>query len=111
MRTLLLACTLFCFTTADARDIYVKYRADPVDVDNGHFQEMSLQPSSLVQQIFYDSDNRYLLVDLNGTIYHYCGIPPTVVASWIGAPSLGSFYNQQVKGRFDCRTGHVPSYP
>lgn len=95
---------------ANARDVYVKYRSDPVDVDNGHFQEQTLKSSSLVQHIFYDSGNEYLLVDLNGTYYHYCGIGSGVVASWVSAPSLGSFYSSNVKGRFDCRINPVPSY-
>jgi hypothetical protein len=71
---------------------------------------MPLKPSSLVQEIYYDAESHYLLVSLNGTFYHYCGIPSNVVTAWVDAPSLGSFYNASVKGRFDCRVNPVPSY-
>lgn len=98
------------FHSANAREIKVKYRADPVDVDNGHFQVIETKPSTLVQQIIYDSPNNYLLVDLNGTFYHYCGIPGSVVSAWVASPSLGSFYNSAVKGNYDCRTYPVPHY-
>lgn len=109
-RSLSVAVALLWVLSSNAHDIDVKYRPDPVDVDNGHFQHMSLKPSSLVQDIYYDAGNHYLLVSLNGTFYHYCGIPANVVAAWIDAPSLGSFYNSSVKGRFDCRVNPVPAY-
>jgi hypothetical protein len=51
-----------------------------------------------------------MLIKLRDTWYHYCAIPEPIVASLIGAESVGRFYNAQVKGNFDCRTNPVPHY-
>jgi hypothetical protein len=44
-----------------------------------------------------------MLISLNGTFYHYCGIDADTVSSLLNAPSMGRFYNASVKGYFDCR--------
>jgi hypothetical protein len=92
-----------------AQDVNVKYRG-PVNVDNGHFVEYPLKQSSIVKAIYYDEPNEYLLVSLNGTFYHYCSIPMYVVNDWVGAPSLGGYYNAKVKGGYDCRINPTPEY-
>ncbi len=92
-----------------AESIYVKYKG-LVDVDNGHFSHLSLKYSSFINNIYYDDDNKYLLVQLNNTFYHYCSIPNNTVNSWVNSSSLGRFYNANVKGNFDCRTNPQPSY-
>ena len=107
--TVALALTLFT-SASNAREVVVKYRDAPVDVDNGHFVEIELTPSSLVKEMFYDSENKYLLVSLKGTFYHYCSIPKHVVAEWVADPSLGQYYNLRIKGHFDCRVNPVPRY-
>ena len=66
-RSMRLLFVLFCIGLAyplAAREIAVKYRQTPVDVSNGKFQEISLKLSSVVEEIFYDSGNQYLLVSL-----------------------------------------------
>lgn len=78
--------------------VFVKYRDTPVDVDNGHFNKIDLKPSSLVKGMYYDSNNRYLLVRLKQTFYHYCGIPKKVVVEWIKADSAGRYYRSNIKG-------------
>ena len=93
-----------------ARTIVVKYRDTPVDVDNGHFQELRLKPSSLVMEMFYDEHGNYLLVSLKNTFYHYCGINKPVINTWVNSDSLGRFYLSNIKGNFDCRIYPVPSY-
>jgi hypothetical protein len=51
-----------------------------------------------------------MLIDLNGTYYHYCEIDEGTVTSLMSADSIGRFYNASIKGRFDCRTHRVPAY-
>ena len=51
-----------------------------------------------------------MLISLNGTYYHYCGIPTTTVEALMDANSMGRFFNEQVKGHFDCRLNPVPKY-
>ena len=110
MKTLLtLTLILFVFSV-HARDINVKYRHRAVDVDNGNFVEFNLKSSSLVKEIFYDQKTEYLLVRLKHTFYHYCSITVVTVNNWISSPSLGKYYNPNVKGNYDCRNYPVPSY-
>jgi hypothetical protein len=88
----------------------VKYRADPVDIANPWFVFLDGGSSSLVDAAFYDSGNGYMTVSLNGTAYHYCGMPGSVWYSFTTASSFGSFFNDRIKGNFDCRTGFIPDY-
>jgi hypothetical protein len=85
----------------------VKYRGA---VDLAPFQCEAVTRSSFVSRLCYDPKERYVLVQLSDTYYHYCDVPPDIVASWRSAASLGRFYNANIKGRYDCRTGHVPRY-
>ncbi len=94
-------------STATAETVVVKYRG-PVDLSP--FACEWITRSSVVQRLCYDLRERYVIVNLNGTYYHYCEVPPNIVAAWRQADSMGRFYNAQVKGRFDCRVLRVPSY-
>jgi len=87
--------------------VMVKYRG-PVDL--APFACEFVQRSSLVQRLCYDSREQYVIVNLTGTYYHYCEVPSSVVAAWRTADSMGRFYNQNVKGRYDCRVNRVPAY-
>jgi len=93
-----------------ARTLTIKYRDTPVDTSNGHFQELSLNSSSLVKEMFYDEQGNYLLVSLKNTFYHYCGIDSQVVNAWVASGSLGRFYLQNIKGNYGCRVYPVPVY-
>jgi hypothetical protein len=64
--------------------------------------------SSFVHRICYAESDKYLLVQLKDTYYHYCRMPPRVVNAWLAAESKGGFYNANIKGRFGCREGGVP---
>jgi hypothetical protein len=88
----------------------VKYRSDLVDVADPRFAYLDGGSSSLVDAAFYDASNVYMIISLNGTAYHYCGMPDGVWGEFTAAESLGSFYKEQIKGRFDCRSGVVPEY-
>ena len=92
---------------ADAETVTVKYRGQ---VELTPFTCDGFTRSSLVKRLCYDTKEEYLLVSLNGIYYHYCEIPLTLVAAWKEATSLGRFYNQQIKGRFDCRVNYMPGY-
>jgi KTSC domain len=94
-------------TSGSAEIVIVKYRG-PVDLS--HFACEQITRSSVVKRLCYDSRERYVIVNLTGTYYHYCEVPPDTVVAWRKAESMGQFYNTQVKGRFDCRVLHVPSY-
>ena len=103
-----LAIGLATLANAQAGEVVmVKYRG-PVDL--APFACEFVQRSSLVQRLCYDKREQYVIVNLSGTYYHYCEVPPSVVSAWRSADSMGRFYNQNVKGRFDCRVSRVPAY-
>ena len=105
MRTIL-ALLLFALpAVASAESVFVKYRGM---VDLGRFACTSTE-SSFVKRVCYDAPNRYMLIELSGTFYHYCGIGSETVSALLDADSKGRFYNAEIKGRFDCRLGVVPS--
>ena len=92
---------------AFAETVYVKYRGQ---VDLAPFEFEWVSRSSVIKRLCYDSKEKYVVVNLTGTYYHYCEVPASVTADWRHAESMGRYYNAQVKGRFDCRTSRVRSY-
>lgn len=92
------------------RWITVEYRSTPVDVGHPRFEHLGHTDSSLVQEAWYDSENGYMIIDLNGSKYHYCRMPQSGWSEFTTAASLGSHYNQEIRGAFDCRNGGVPDY-
>jgi hypothetical protein len=93
--------------SAAAETVAVKYRG-PVDLTP--FECANYQGSAVVERICYDPRGRYVVVRLTGTYYHYCEVPATLVAAWRESPSLGQFYNRNIKGEFDCRVRRMPAY-
>jgi KTSC domain len=96
---------------ATAETVYVKYRG-PVDLKPF---TCTNTVSSFVHLVCYDKEKSYMLILLKSTWYHYCEIDAGMVASLISAPSVGRFYNANIKGTgkdgpFDCRTHKVPNY-
>jgi hypothetical protein len=90
-----------------AETVHVKYRG-PVDLS--HFECDWIARSSVVKRLCYDPREKYVIVNLTGTYYHYCEVPSNVVAAWRSADSMGRYFNAYVKGRFDCRIFRVPAY-
>jgi KTSC domain len=93
--------------TAHAESVVVKYRGV---VDLGPFQCTAVTQSSFVHRVCYDKAQQYMLIELSGVYYHYCGIDDGTVSGMLAANSVGGFYNARIKGRFDCRVTPPPSY-
>jgi KTSC domain len=97
---------------ARAESVNVKYRGI---VDLKPFACTDITRSSFIQRVCYDKTQSYMLIDLRGVYYHYCGLPAAILEAFMAAPSMGQFYNQNIKGSgtdgpFDCRTHRVPEY-
>lgn len=105
--TLVAAAALSPLSTIAGERVYVKYRGE---VDLAPFACRDVSRSSLVERLCYDQTERYVVVRLTGTYYHYCEVPADVVTRWLAADSMGRFFNANVKGNFDCRTNRVPPY-
>ena len=101
-------------TSAFAECVAVKYRDTPVCL--GTFVCTETPQSSFVRTVCFDAAKSYMLINLNGTWYHYCAVSPTSIDKLIHASSVGTYYNQnfrshgQVHGPFDCRDHPVPEY-
>lgn len=103
----ILAAPIFA-SVAAAETVVVKYRSDPVPLDA--FVCTDVDRSSFIRRVCYDAPNSYMLIQLNKTYYHYCGINGVTVDALMEAASMGSYYNANIKGNFDCRIGRVPEY-
>src|SRR6266403_1059718 len=73
----------------------VKYRG-PVDLKT--FECRDINRSSFIQRVCYDKPQTYMIINLKGTYYHYCELPPVTFDALMGAPSMGQFYNRNIKG-------------
>lgn len=97
-------------TAADAalaERIYVKARGE---LDLAPFQCASVSRSPNVKRICYDEPRQYALVSLNGIWYHFCGVPVATINAWKKSSSKGRYYNDNVRGNFDCTVTSAPSY-
>ena len=90
-----------------AETVDVKYRGE---VNLAPFECTVITRGSFVRCICYDRGNSYMLIDLNGTYYHYCEIDSATVAELLHADFVGRVFNANIKGQFDCRTHRVPNY-
>jgi hypothetical protein len=100
-------CLLVTLAAAVAAEtVDVKYRG-PVTLD--HFNCSVIERSNFIRRVCYDRADAYMIVQLNDTYYHYCDIDKPTVDAFLGAESMGRYFNASIKGHFDCRTGHVPS--
>jgi len=95
-------------TQKETEFISIKYRFDLVDV--AWFEYLNTSSSSLVRWSWYDSDEQYMIINLNGVNYHYCEFPSWVRDDFKYASSFGTYYNRFIKWNYDCRINYLPSY-
>lgn len=95
-----------------AETVDVKYRGV---VDLTPFSCTDTPRSSFIRRVCYDDKNLYMVIQLNNTYYHYCELAKATFAEFTAAPSMGQYFNQNIKGSgsdgpYDCRTHRVPKY-
>lgn len=89
--------------------VTVKYRSDQVDISSSNFESLD-KSDSTVKGAWYDPREEYMVIKLTNIYYHYCGMP---IDAWAGlklTTTPYSFYENNLKGNYDCRFNHVPSY-
>jgi hypothetical protein len=104
---LLLAC--LCRIAA-GETVQVKYHGQ-VPLDS--FACVDVKESSDVSRICYDAAERYMLIRLKATYYHYCEIDAKTVQGLEGASSKRAYFEARIRGSgsdgpFDCRTHPIP---
>jgi hypothetical protein len=107
MRIILAAALAVAAHAAKAERVYVKARGE---VDLAQFRCENVTRSANVKRLCYDEKEEYVLVSLKGIWYHFCDVPPPTVTSWRKAASKGRYYNDNIRGNYDCSVTHAPAY-
>ncbi|WP_335589156.1 KTSC domain-containing protein [Hydrogenophaga sp. PBC] len=110
MRFLALAAIAALYQVAAAETVQVKYHG-AVSLDS--FACSDVRENSDVSRICYDKAERYMVIQLKATNYHYCEIDAATVQALLHASSKRQFFQSRIRGSgsdgpFDCRTHPVP---
>jgi KTSC domain-containing protein len=80
---------------ADAEIVNVEHRGA---VDLAPFVCQDITRSSLVNRVCYDAAKQTLIVQVKTAYSQYCGVPEAVRDGFLNAPSMGQYYNANIKG-------------
>ena len=110
MRLVVLLLLALVWRVAAAETVQVKYHG-AVSLDA--FACVDVKESSDVSRICYDAAERYMVIRLKATYYHYCEIDAGTVKGLQAAGSKRQFFEARIRGSgsdgpFDCRTHVVP---
>jgi hypothetical protein len=99
-------------TWVEAETIDIKYYGK---LDLATFACTDVSRSSFINRACYDNAKRFMVVQLKAVYYPYCEMPAGTYDAFLAAPSMGKYYNANIKGTgqdgpFDCRTHPVPKY-
>jgi hypothetical protein len=94
--------------------IAVPVGSETIDV-SGHgvidletFECRDITRSSIVQRVCYDRAQRHLIVAVKAAYDQYCELPAQTFDALMAAPSMGQFFNQNIRGAsgapFACRS-------
>lgn len=111
MKKLLFAALVLMSHAATAETVQVKYHG-PVSLDA--FACTDVSENSDVSRICYDKAERYMVIRLKTTYYHYCAIDAAAVQGLQSAKSKRDFFDSRIRGSgkdgpFDCRTHPIPA--
>lgn len=110
MRFIILAALVLIGHVARAETVQVKYHG-PVSLDA--FACEDVKESSGVSRVCYDAAERYMVIRLQTTYYHYCEIDAGTVKGLQKAGLKRQFFESRIRGSgadgpFDCRTHPIP---
>lgn len=89
--------------------VSVKYRPSAVNVGQPKYENLGRTDSSVVLDAWYSATDQYMVINLNGTNYHYCAFPSSAWRSLRTASSMGAHYHDSIRGNYDCRyVGSIP---
>lgn len=96
---------------AKAETVMVKYHG-PVDLSR--FECNEITRSSFIRRLCYAPQQRYMILNLDGTYYHHCAIGAATVREFMSADSMGRYYRANIRSRgsvhgpYDCRDHPIP---
>lgn len=89
---------------------FIVFSASAENIDVKYFGRQSLDEyecsyvsSSVVNRICFSDKSNNLILQLRDTYYAYCRVPKLVVQNLTNAPSIGRYYNDNIRGNYDCR--------
>lgn len=97
------------YVTAE-KSVSIKYHKRQVDIDMSTFEYKSTAISSFIRGAWYDSSKNYLILKLKDTYYHFCRLDNKTWKAFKAAGSFGTYFNEKIKGKFDCIAGMAPNY-
>ena len=100
---------LSSLTQAENR-LFIKYRPTTVDVDTKAFEYLNTSKSSFVDGAWYDKSKSYMIINLSGINFQYCGVDEGTWKTFKASGSFGTGYQRLFKGHFDCRIIPPPEY-
>jgi hypothetical protein len=91
---------------ADAETVDVEHRGA---VDLKPFVCQDITRSSLVSRVCYDALNQTMIVQVKTAYSQYCDVPEAARDSFLNAPSMGQYYNVNIKSSgahapYQCRS-------
>ncbi|HWX13350.1 MAG TPA: KTSC domain-containing protein [Methylocella sp.] len=96
---------------AGAEEVCVKYRKC-LNIDQ--FKCEIITRNSFINRVCYLEANT--IIKLKDTYYHHCSVKPETMMEFLAAPSMGSYYNKNIRskpdgthGPFDCRDHLIPT--
>lgn len=102
-----IAALVVAASPASAERVYVKSRGE---VNLAPFRCETVARSENVKRVCYDEREEYVLVSLKGIWYHFCGVPPAKVREWKKSRYKGRYYNDSIRGSYDCSVTPAPVY-
>jgi hypothetical protein len=111
LKIFILAAFALVSHAATAETVQVKYHG-AVSLDS--FACADVNEYTDVARICYDKAERYMVIRLKNTYYHYCEIDAATVQGLQSARSKRDFFESRIRGTgkdgpFDCRTKPIPS--
>ena len=94
----------------------VDIQSEVVDVKSRGSVELSesfdcrdIKRSSSIERVCYQEKQGYLIVNIRGTYRQYCGVPSTTYIAFMGAFSMGRYFEREIEpgsndARYDCRS-------
>jgi hypothetical protein len=98
---------IFTANWHEAETVDVEDRG-PVDLTA--FDCHDITRSSVISRVCYDAENRRMLVERHAVYRQYCDLPKDTLDAFLNAPSMGRFFNANIKtasvdgnGPYGCR--------
>lgn len=104
--TIIVVALILRTTYINSNIVYLKYYEGPVRLYD--FEVYKVR-DSFIKRMAYKADENYMILKINDSYYNYCGFPNTQWSHFKDAQSKGNYYNNYIKGNYECpKDGFFP---